>query len=107
MFKILKDYTICYDGIRPLSLVAGETLDIKALLPNPEKAEKFHARLVGLGVVATEPVKAAIDAANTFADMKKKELQKFLDDAGIEYESDANKDRLIELAIEAIEPVQD
>lgn len=116
MHKILKDITICYDGIHPIELKKGEMLDIKALLPDPEKADKFHARLIGLSVVGTEPVKTDKEAdaketesqeepkeeaakeADAFSDMKKKELQKFLDDAGIEYESDANKPRLIELA---------
>ena len=110
MLKIIKDIKICYDGIRLISLKENQEFDVKSILPNPEKAAKFKARLIELEAAKETAKKESKEkiAKDTFSEMKKKELQKFLDDAGVEYESDANKPRLIELAREvAIESVDD
>lgn len=113
MLKIIKDIDICYDGIRLVKLKEGQDFDVKTLLPNPKKAKAFTDRLIDLKAAiqtakeeskeAEKPVgagegKEKETAKDTFAEMKKKELQAFLDDAGVEYETDANKPRLVELA---------
>lgn len=62
MLKIIKDINICYDGIRLVKLKEGQDLDVKSLLPNPEKAKVFRNRLIDLNV-AVEPKETAIETA--------------------------------------------